>query len=227
MTRWLRLLAMATFILAFAPQITAAATEPAPTREVPEAIIGGLRPIGCVRQGSELIILGMRLGDEQAGRQVVVTGLDNLHLVAEVTSWSPNQVKVTMPKDTLLEPGERYVLQIEDGNQKKVSNGMPFDLCLPIRPHIESILPNDCVAEGAPFSVFGSGFGDEQRHRQLIMIADGTPVPLAIESWSDTRIVTKMLQDVQLLPGASYNIGIQNGSGAWLEDPKTRVTLCE
>ncbi len=192
-----------------------------------QSIIASHRPLGCVRQGAEVTLKGQSFGSEAGSHTLVIRGPGDHAVACTIAGWSEDELTVVAPEDPRLEPGEVYVWELHDANGKRVSNSLPFEFCLQSQPRITSALPSDCVDPGATFTLFGSGFGASQRHRQLVLKMGAESLALEIKSWSDEQITAVMAEDPRLMPGSRFNIGLQNFVGDWLHDPSRMVQICE
>jgi hypothetical protein len=157
----------------------------------------------------------------------VLRGPGEVEITPEVTRWTNEQIAIAVPTDARFEPGEVYALQIRDDTGATVSNRVPVDLCLRTRLRISSVLPGACVEEGKVFSLFGSGFGPEQRHRQLVAVVGERQMPLDIKEWTEEKVTAVFPEDARVLRGSSYVVGFQNAAGDWLADPSMKITVCD
>jgi len=93
--------------------------------------VTGYRPAPCVEKGAVLTFEGSSFGDTPTGKQAVLAGRD-FSLILEGKSWSSKSIAVVVPKDPRIVPGELYVIGIQDGSGKWISNiDKTFRICLP------------------------------------------------------------------------------------------------
>jgi hypothetical protein len=56
------------------------------------------------------------------------------------------------------------------------------------------------------------------------MLLGKPPIPLAVRSWSDTRVIGTVPSSVT--PGTSYGVGLQDLKGNWISNTDRRLTIC-
>src|SRR5262249_24668659 len=131
--------------------------------------IDGLSP-GSGPVGTSLQINGLWFGISQGSSTVTINGT-----TATVTSWSDNQIVVTVPATATTGP-----VRVTVGGV--VSNTNVFFTVPP--PRIESVSPTSGVV-GSQVTVTGSGF-QGTRGSSTVYLGN---LPANVVSWSDTQIV--------------------------------------
>lgn len=141
--------------------------------------------------GTSITMTGQGFGSTAGTVQLLGAYTAGFTRVANVVSWSDNQIVAQVPADM---PAGEYIIAIEAGGQQAGpcgSGAWPgiFTVTGP-SAHVTGLTPSR-GKEGIPFTITGTGFGSVVGQVQFCQFC-GTPSQIGgnaqITSWSDTQI---------------------------------------
>lgn len=86
--------------------------------------------------------------------------------------------------------------------------------------------PGHCLDKGAPFTIRGIRFGQEQGGRSAQLGGHGIGVNVPVRSWSDTRIEATLPHEPRIQTGEWYYVGIKDARGNWISNLSKNVVVC-
>jgi RHS repeat-associated protein len=178
-----------------------------PTFTVIKPTISSLAPPAAPPYGT-VVINGSGFGPDEGGGQVFFNGLSGS---GGILSWSNTQITVSVPLQATSGP-------VTVSKYGIASNGVSFTLLEALS--VTNISPT-IGAPGSTVTITGTGFGPSQSNSAVDFFG-ASPVPAAIQSWSDTQIVATVPSGA-----ASGPITVTTAGTTWFGPTFTMTTITQ